>query len=158
MKVLLILIFLPLRILALSGSFNHSEISFNHTHTNYNETDFEEIRIKASDAPVCHEKSDSIGKPCEYLDGRTFVNAIIDWCYLNQGIWVQQGESNSGYLDHGYTDKHHKRLASYKVDRNGNHQITWQDCIERMILIKQDCSKGGWKNTDYGTIFAECIE
>lgn len=31
-------------------------------------------------------------------------------------------------------------VGNYRVDRGGRHQIYWQDCLERMILIKREIS------------------
>ncbi|APA10711.1 hypothetical protein sscle_06g054810 [Sclerotinia sclerotiorum 1980 UF-70] len=103
---------------------------------------------------------DSIGKSCSFYTRETWDAAAIDHCTRMSGTAVTGGTSQSIRIDHvddgagGYQNF----WGNWRIGRKGDYLVTFDNCKGFMDKIYGKCGGyGGWSNTDFGTIFGECI-
>ncbi|KAF7196128.1 hypothetical protein HII31_02529 [Pseudocercospora fuligena] len=113
-------------------------------------------------ADGCHKSSDSIGKECKFFNKDVWNSAVNNWCDQENGLAVQQGQSlaiKTGPWDDGSgTGGKQLFFGNYRVDRNGARTVEAGYCKQVMGDLWDTCDGfGGWTNTEWGTIFAECI-
>ncbi|KAK3703658.1 hypothetical protein LTR37_014354 [Vermiconidia calcicola] len=118
---------------------------------------------KASTCRVCHadtRAADSIGKECRYANFDSFNAAAFKYCTQVQGASVLEGQSLEFRTDNNPDGFGGEQLfwGNYRVDREGTHFISLEECAKYQADIFNQCGGfGGWVDTTWGTVFGECI-
>ncbi|PSN59237.1 hypothetical protein BS50DRAFT_580112, partial [Corynespora cassiicola Philippines] len=113
-------------------------------------------------ASGCHKKDDDIGRTCQYKDKDAWRNAARLYCWMfSTPLTVPGGNSGSNVyqlkisnVPDGYGGQQ-IFWGNYKVN-GGTHRITFDECMKYQEGNYCD-GFGGWTDTDFGTVFGECI-
>ncbi|KAF7877676.1 hypothetical protein EAF04_001347 [Stromatinia cepivora] len=103
---------------------------------------------------------DSIGEYCAFQTRNAWNAAAAAHCSRMIGITVTEGTSQNirvDNLDDG-AGGHQNFWGNWRIDRKGNYVVGFGNCMGFMNTIYDKCGGfGGWENTDFGTVFGECI-
>ncbi|KAK3687105.1 hypothetical protein LTR37_019172 [Vermiconidia calcicola] len=120
----------------------------------------------------CHDSDDDIGATCALNPARSdggnaFLDAAGLYCHMFElPFTVPKGSSSSNIYQmkiadvaDGWGDTQ-IFWGNYKVENGDDtHLITMEECNGYMNQIMTQCpdGHGGWVDTDFGTVFGECI-
>ena len=103
---------------------------------------------------------DSIGKTCEYFTASAWSDAVNSYCNPSDGNAVLEGQSFGFKTENNPDGAGGQQIfwGNYRVDRDGTHTITAQECTYYMEEIYGGCGGyGGWINVDFGTVSCEVL-